>query len=450
MLADTPRSEAEVEALIDPQELQRWLESVQAWLLAHVFVLSTLAQVVAVAVAVAYGVARLLAPRLRGLLERVSATSPSRRYAEPVLRTVAPLSLALLWLALQWTSMLAAANARWPHHVLTAVVSLLAAWVVIRVVTRLVGDTPWSRFIAVCAWSVAALSILDLLDAAVRVLDGMAIDLGEARVSMLGVVKAVAVLVVLLWMANAASRLLERRIQATPALTPSARVLFGKLFKSALIALSIIVTIEAIGIDLTTLAVFGGAVGLGLGFGLQRVVSNLVSGVILLLDRSVKPGDVITIGDTFGWINSLGARYVSVITRDGTEHLISNEELISQRVENWSYSSDLVRIKLPFGISYDSDVKKAIALALKAVDGVERVLKEPRPVCHLIGFGESSVELELRVWIRDPQQGVANVRSQILLRIWELYNDNDVRFPFPQRDLHLKSAVPLTVETGTG
>ena len=164
------------------------------------------------------------------------------------------------------------------------------------------------------------------------------------------------------------------------------------------------------------------------------------------MDRSVKPGDVIAIGDTFGWINTLGARYVSVVTRDGTEHLIPNEELISQRVENWSYSNKLVRQKIPIGVDYGTDIHKARELAVQAVQGIERVLMEPKPVCHLIEFGDNAVSLELRIWISDPQNGVANVRSEVQLKIWDLYHEHDVVFPFPQRDLHLKSAIPLTVE----
>ena len=196
---------------------------------------------------------------------------------------------------------------------------------------------------------------------------------------------------------------------------------------------------------LTALAVFGGAIGLGLGFGLQKVISNLVSGMILLMDKSVKPGDVIAIDDTFGWINRLSARYVSVITRDGTEHLIPNEDLISQRVENWSYSDSLIRLKLPIGIAYESDVPKAMSLAVDAATGVNRVLVTPKPVCRLMNFGSDSVELELRVWIDDPERGVANVRSDVLLNVWNAYHDGGIEFPFSQRDLHLRSSVPLDV-----
>ena len=163
------------------------------------------------------------------------------------------------------------------------------------------------------------------------------------------------------------------------------------------------------------------------------------------MDKSVKPGDVIAIDNTFGWINRLSARYVSVITRDGIEHLIPNEDLISQRVENWSYSDSLIRLKLPIGISYESDVPLAMKLAVEAAETVPRVLDKPAPVCRLMNFGDDSVELELRVWIDDPQKGVVNVRSEVLLNIWNIYHEQGIEFPFSQRDLHIRSSVPLDV-----
>jgi small-conductance mechanosensitive channel len=274
----------------------------------------------------------------------------------------------------------------------------------------------------------------------------MAVQAGNMRLSLLGLIKVVIALCVFLWAAGFASTLVEKRVSALPGVTPAAGVLLGKLFRIAAYAIAVIVGLETVGIDLTTFAVFSGAIGLGIGFGLQKVFSNLISGLILLMDRSVKPGDVIGIGDTFGWINSLGARYVSVITRDGTEHLIPNEELISQRVENWSHSNELVRLRLDIGVTYEADVRKAMDLAVEAAIGVERVLEDPAPVCRLMEFGGDSVNLQLRVWIKDPKRGVVNVTSDVLLGVWDLYKENDIDFPFAQRDLHIKSAVPLPVQ----
>lgn len=253
---------------------------------------------------------------------------------DPLIRTVLPLVLPVAWLVLQWFSVFAAQETGWPHHLIESTVSLLTAWVVIRLLSGAVSDPALSKLLAVIAWSVAALNLLGLLDPTIAILDSIALTVGSTRVSVVGVIKAGLVLASLLWIAKLAAQMIESRLEGSAAISPSARVLLSKTVRVALIIVAIFAALDSIGIDLTALTVFSGAVGLGVGFGLQKVISNLISGIILLMDKSVKPGDVIAIGDTFGWINSLSARYVSVITRDGIEHLIPNEQLISQPVEN--------------------------------------------------------------------------------------------------------------------
>ncbi len=432
-----------MESLIDPVRIEALLRGAWSWIDLHVLTWHAVVQ--AFIIIGAYGFARWLAPTAQARLAWLVAHPRFPKYFTPVVRAVEPLVLPVIWLALQWFTVFAAEGSGWPNRLIESAVSLLTAWVVIRLASVFVRDPGWSRTLAVVAWSIAALNLVGLLTPVMHTLDSMAIRLGDVRLSILGVIKAGIVFAVMLWLAGIAMRLIENRLDAANGLSPSARVLFGKVIRVLLIGLACVASLQSVGIDLTALAVFGGAIGLGLGFGLQKVVSNLISGVILLMDKSVKPGDVISIGDTFGWINRLGARYVSVITRDGIEHLIPNEELISQRVENWSYSDTLIRQKLPVGVSYTSDVKLAMQLAVEATSNVERVLKEPAPVCRLMKFGADAVELELRIWINDPQQGIANVRSDVLLRIWELYHQNGIEFPFSQRDLHLKSSVPLDV-----
>jgi len=169
------------------------------------------------------------------------------------------------------------------------------------------------------------------------------------------------------------------------------------------------------------------------------VVSNLISGIILLSDRSIKPGDVIQIGEVYGWISSLRGRYVSVVTHDGHEYLIPNEDLITQQVINWSYSDTKVRVKVPFGISYEADPHLVKSLAVEAMHDVPRVLKHPAPICLLKGFGDSSVDMELLVWINDPKNGVGNVKSDVLFKVWDMLKEHNIEIPFPQRDLHIKS-----------
>ncbi len=428
---------------LDADEIQRLASEGLVWLNSNVLVWSTLVQ--ALIVVAAYGVARLVVPAVERSLEAQLGKAKYARFVDPLIRTVLPLVLPVLWLALQWFSVFAAQETGWPHHLVESAVSLLTAWVVIRLLSGAVRDPGWSKLLAVIAWSIAALNLLGLLDPTIATLDSIALTLGSARVSVIGVIKAGLVLAALLWVAKLAAQMIENRLEGSTTISPSARVLLSKTVRVVLVIVAVFAALDSIGIDLTALTVFSGAVGLGVGFGLQKVISNLISGVILLMDKSVKPGDVIAIGDTFGWINSLSARYVSVITRDGIEHLIPNEELISQPVENWSYSNTLVRFRMPIGISYESDVVSAMALTVEAAKTVERVRDDPIPVCRLMNFGDNAIELELRIWISDPQAGVANVRSEVLLNIWTLFRENGIEFPFTQRDLHIKSSVPLPV-----
>lgn len=434
-----------MEKFLDPAFIEARIAEAIAWVQVNLLSVSILVQVLVVLLA--FFIAWITAIKVRAWLESDWAFPWYEQYCRVVARALAPLSMPVVWLALQWFSVFAAENGGWPHHLITIVVSLLSAWVIIRLGTALIRSTQWSRAVAIAAWTVAALSITGLLNPTIEVLDSMALQLGEVRISILGVAKAGIALAFLLWLAGSASGLVERRLTAMPGVSPTAGVLFGKTFRIVLVTIAVLVGLDSVGIDLTAFAVFSGAIGLGIGFGLQKVFSNLISGMILLMDRSVKPGDVIAVGGTFGWINALQARYVSVITRDGIEHLIPNEELISQRVENWSHSHQQVRLRMPIGIDYSSDVHKAMELTTEAACETERVLKDPAPVCRLMGFGDNAVDLELRVWITDPQRGVANITSEILLRIWDSFAENGINFPFPQRDLHIKSSVPLQIET---
>jgi small-conductance mechanosensitive channel len=322
---------------------------------------------------------------------------------------------------------------------LVTVASLLSAWLIIKLLSGLIGNRSLARLVAVSVWAVAALNIFGWLQPAMNLLDSWAITVGSVRVSPLTVIKVVLSLWFALWLATGMAGLVERRLERAGGANAATRVLLAKVTRIFLVALAILAALSGVGIDLTALAVFTGALGVGLGFGLQKIFSNLVSGVILLMDRSIKPGDVISLGDTFGWINHLGLRYASVITRDGIEHLIPNEELITQRVENWSFSNNLVRLRVPIGISYQSDVRLAMRLCLEAAGVVERIEKDPEPRIQLLGFGDSSVNLELRIWIDDPPQGRANVISEVLLEIWDRFHEHGIEIPFPQRDLHLRS-----------
>jgi len=316
---------------------------------------------------------------------------------------------------------------------------LLTAWIIIRFTTAMLRDSNWARLLSITAWTVAALHILNLLGPTIDLLDQLAITLGGIDVSLLLLIKGVVVFTVLLKLASSVSGLMEKRILSLEELTPSVQVLLSKALKVTLLTVAVVVALGSLGINISAFAFIGGAIGVGIGFGLQKVVSNLISGVILLLDKSIKPGDVVGVGNSYGKIQSLGARYVSVVTRDGYEYLIPNEDLITQQVINWSFSDRLVRLKIGVGVSYDTDLHKAMDLIVQSARGIERVLDKPGPVCQLKNFGDSAVDLELRIWIGDPDNGVANVSSAVRIAIWDAFKEHGIEIPFPQRDVHIKS-----------
>lgn len=373
------------------------------------------------------------------ILKDLAAKHRGYRLLGRALSILDTIAFPLTWLILQWIANLATSLAGRPGGVMVVTASLLTAWVVIRIASAFIGNAVVSKSIALIAWTVAALNIVGLLHPTVELLNGVGFTIGTAKVTLLTLFKGVASLVVLLWAANIVAEFFESRIRTASDLTPSVQVLFAKLIKVVLLGVALLVAMSAVGIDLTAFAVVGGAVGVGVGFGLQKIVSNLISGVILLVDSSIKPGDVISVGDHYGRVDSLGARYVSVTTRDGKEHLIPNEDLIINRVENWSHSNNLLRLRLGVGVHYKSDVHRAMQLCLDAAHETNRVLHDPAPVCLMRGFGDSSVDLDILYWINDPMNGCENVASDILVTLWDKFAANNIEIPYPQRDLHLRT-----------
>jgi len=321
------------------------------------------------------------------------------------------------------------------------------AWATYRMISGFIKSRAWLRLIAVLAFSLAALHSFGLLETTVDLLNLLAFNVGDRRISILDILNGGVILLVLLWISSLLGSSGEKKIKKLPHLPPSLQVLLTKILRVILVFVSFAIALSTIGLDLSSFAILGGAIGVGIGFGLQKVVSNLVSGLILLLDRSIKPGDVIEIEGTYGWINSLRARYASVITRDGKEHLIPNEDLITNRVINWSFSDRNVRVRVPIGISYNADPRKAISLCLDAARSSSRTLQIPEPKCLMIGFGDNSVDLELRFWIDDPSNGVGNVRSEVFLAIWDRFQKEGIEIPFPQRDIHISGLSNKTIST---
>ena len=379
---------------------------------------------------------RLVDPWLR----RIAHGTAVDDYQEAFyIQNIVPLSLPALWAAALWISMIIAGQFGWPTHLVSIAANLAAAWLLIRIASALIPNATIASIVAVVAWTIAALNVVGLLAPAILLLQKVSFSLGAARISLLTVVEAFVTLAVLLWAASIGGRFAERRLATVANLTPTAKVLFGKLAKIVLISLAFLLALAAGGIDLTALAVFTGAVGVGVGFGLQRTVSNLFAGIVLLLDRSIKPGDILEVGGTFGWVASLGARYVEVETRDGTQFLIPNEDIITQQVFNWTHQNDNVRLKIRVRVAYEVDVRKALSLMREAAGRPARVLKTPAPNPLVVGFGENGLDLELRFWVADVRNGVHNVSSEVFIGILDLFQEHGIHVPLPQRYLHVQS-----------
>lgn len=288
----------------------------------------------------------------------------------------------------------------------------------------------------------------DTFGSMVHSMDAMAIEVGSMRISLWDGMVVIAVILAVIGLAWLTTRLCSTLLKRVTSFDDSQRLLTEKISTIVIWGAAFFLGIDLLGIDLTALAVFSGAFGLAIGFGLQKTFGNLIAGIILLMDKSIKPGDVIAVADqagnsTFGQIRKIGIRAVSITTRDQKEYLIPNENLMVNQVENWSYSSKNVRIQIPVGVSYNCDIKLAEKLMLQAAKDCSRVLKSPPPTCWLDGYGDSSVDFVIHCWITDPESGTGNIRSQVLKRLWDLFQDNQIEIPFPQRDLNIRSSAQM-------
>ena len=376
---------------------------------------------------IAGAVARIAAPRLRrrfrGLGEALAG------HLRPILRHGIAAAVTAL------------AVAFWPggdlaHLVLSAALALSLSLLAVHVLRSLaiprLAVLPIALLLFVMVLSGSSGGFAPVAD----MLDGVGLGLGKRRVTLLGLVSMAAICVTLFALVRLANRIIGRSITRAHGLDPTQKLLAQKLAAIVVVVAAFFIGVDLLGVDLTAFTVFSGALGLAVGFGLQKTFGNLIAGIILLMDRSIKPGDVIVVGDSFGWVNKIGVRAVSVITRDGKEHLIPNENLMTQEVENWSYSDRNVRVRIPVGIGYDSDLQLAQELMLRAAQESPRVLRNPKPNVWLTAFGENRVEHDILVWISDPESGIGSVKSDVLGRLWRLFRDHGITIPYPQRVIH--------------
>jgi small-conductance mechanosensitive channel len=429
--------------IIPVQELTQQLQGIFAWIEADILNLDVALQLGLVLAA--FIPALIFGPRLAALVR--SATKkyfeigPVRRLINAAIALMTPLALYAV-ITLMKVGLGAVDR---PVAVLDAALSLLTAWLIIRAVTLVIRSKFWSNVAFYIAWPVAALDVFGLLDDVVMQLQALAIPLGETedgepvRLTFLDILRTILYFAALFWAASIAGRAIDQQLEKSDELSPAFKALISKTLGVLLPVIALLVALQMTGFNLATLAIFSGAIGLGIGLGLQGTVSNFAAGFTLLADKSIKPGDGIEIDGTFGWVTEMKSRYVSIRTRDGTEMLIPNDQFIMNGVINWSRSDKIVRLHAPFGVSYATrDLKRVQELAQEAAKTVDRVVADRNPVCNVMEFGDSSVNFDLRFWITDPQNGLANVRSEVYLAVWDALHEAEIEIPFPQRDIYIK------------
>jgi small-conductance mechanosensitive channel len=368
---------------------------------------------------------------------------PLRHFARVLVASASTAVFAILVIAARVTMY----HSTWPSrsYLLMVAAKLALAWLAIRLVTSVIRNAFIVRVVSVSAWLVAALSIIGQLDPAVDALDSVSVVLGGLRLTPLLLIKLGALLIAALWLTNIASNFVESQINRSADLTPSIQVLLVKTIRMGLMFVAIAIALSAVGINLSALAVFSGAVGVGIGFGLQKIIANFISGIILLVDKSVKPGDLVTIGDNTGRISAMMTRYISVAAGDGREFLIPNEDLVTQKVTNWTYTDKNTLVKVNFGTNYDADPRLVCKLAIETGAGAPRALKNKPPNCILTEFTDAGMKFSLTFWLADPD-GMDNVKSEVMLSLWDALKREGIRVPYPVREIRIHSGV-LPVET---
>src|SRR5947209_1070424 len=384
---------------------------------------------------IAFGIGAVVRARVELTSFAMGWPAPLRLFIRVLVRSAPTAAFALLMLG--EGGVMLASTGRGRSYLLEVSAKLAAAWLLIRLVTSVIRNEFLVRVVSFAAWLVAALSIIGQLDPALDALDSYAIVLGGLRLTPLLLIKLVVLLAVALWLTNILSRFIEARITQSRDLPPSVQVLLIKMLRLGLMVLAVVIVLGAVGINLSALAIFSGAVGVGIGFGLQKIVANFISGVILLADKSVKPGDLVTIGDSSGKVSAMNTRYISVAAGDGREFLIPNEDLITQKVVNWTYTDKNTLVKVAFTTNYDADPRLVCRLAIEAAEASPRATKGKKPNCIITEFAEAGMKFTLTFWIPDPD-GMDQIKSDVMLSLWDAFKHDDIRVPYPVREIRIR------------
>ena len=441
-----------MEELFSAESLTRYSEQVREWFITNVMSWEMGLQIVLVFGAIIPAV--IFSPAIRQFctqfIENKLDHGLMRRLANAATRLAMPIALLLFLIITSWVLQAFGLRTEFIHLVR----ALLTAWVAIRAITLAIRSNFWSKVAFFIVWPIAALDAFGLLDDLTRWMDSTRFTLSKgdpaagipaSQISLLDTVRTLIIFLVIYAVMKLVSGFLAKYINKSPDLSPSLKTMLVKFINIIAPVLALMMALQVVNFNLASLAIFGGAIGIGIGFGLQSIVANFMAGLTLLFDKSIKPGDSIEIGDTYGWVTAMNTRYVAVRTRDGDDHLVPNDNFINNGVINRSHGDPNYRIHAPIGVSYSTkDMELVQRLCIEACNEVDRVLKTPPPACLMIEYGDNSVNFDIRFWINDVPNGIANVRSKVLMNVWKNLQENNIEIPFPQRDLHIHGgAIPV-------
>ncbi|MDB5490594.1 MAG: MscS Mechanosensitive ion channel [Micavibrio sp.] len=434
---------------LDPGKVEKWMTHTQNWVVANVLTIDTAVQlgIVAACLIIGLGLGQLLSTYVFNMVERTQF-SP---HAKNILHRLHRLTGALFVFILLFLCLIGinAADLPLKSGIIDAALRLTTAWIVIKVAVKIVRNTYMRKFIGGTVMLIVTLSIFGWLDPVSHFLDQLGFSVGTSRISVLTVFRAVFVTVILAYAALGLAALMERQLDNVSALTSGSRLLISKILRMLLIAIAVMLGFTMAGVNLSMLAVFSGAIGLGAGLGLQKGVSNLFTGIMLLLDRTIQPGDIIEMPNgAFGIVRQMGSRCTEITTLDKKSYLIPNEELVSKQVINWSRSGNNLQLNVEFGVGYEQDPREIIALAKAAAAKSKRVLKNPAPSCKMKSFKEGSLEFILIFWIDDAGLGIVNAKSEVLINLWEDLKSHNITIPYTPRTIFQPNPPPPPAEPG--
>ena len=416
---------------LDPSKVEKWMTHTQDWIAKNVFTLDTAMQIGVVAASIVIGliIGHLLSSRIEKMVDRTHFTP----YVKNILHRLHRLTGAVFVFFLLLLCLIGINMAELPLKtgLIDAALRLISAWIIIKVAVKIVRNTYMRKFIGSIVMLIAALSIFGWLEPLTAFLDQLGFSIGSGHISVLTVFRAIFVTVILAYVALGLAALMERQLDNVTALNSGSRLLISKIMRMTLIAIAVMMGFTMAGVNLSMLAVFSGAIGLGAGLGLQKGVSNLFTGIMLLLDRTIQPGDIIELPNgAFGVVRQMGSRCTEITTLDQKSYLIPNEELVSKQVINWSRSGSNLQLNIEFGVGYEQDPREIIALAIAAAAKAKRILKNPGPSCKMKSFKEGSLEFILIFWIDDAGHGIINAKSEVLINLWEALREKNITIPY--------------------